>query len=86
MFRLALACGSGFGGQICEQGKGFFEINRQFLRRKAAVHKLLSLYCGKAAMNRWFSFAFGEIQSEILINCRCEASPFIKLKTSKTYD
>jgi len=44
------------------------------------------LYCGKAAMSRWFSFAFGEIQSEILINCRCEASPFIKLKTSKTYD
>ena len=63
-----------------------FEINRQFSRRKAAVHKLLSLYCDKVAMSRWFSFAFGEIQNEILINCRCKALPFIKLKTSKNYD
>jgi len=45
---------------------GIFEINRQFSRRKAAVHKLLSLYCGFAAMSRWFSSAFGEKQNEIL--------------------
>jgi len=38
------------------------EINRQFSRRKAAVHKLLSLYCDKVAMSRWFSFAFSEMQ------------------------
>ena len=57
-----------------------FEINRQFSRHKAAVHKLLSLYCGKAAMSRWFSFAFGEIQNEILINCWCKALPFYKIK------
>jgi len=29
-----------------------FEINRQFSRRKAAVHKLLSLYCDFVAMSR----------------------------------
>ena len=57
-----------------------FEINRQFSRREAAVHKLLSLYRSKAAMSRWFSFAFGEIQNEILINCRRKALPFYKIK------
>ncbi len=75
-----------FGGHFGKIIPRIFEINRQFSRRKAAVHKLLSLYCGKATMSRWFSFAFGEIQNEILINCRCKALPFIKLKTSKNYD
>jgi len=37
MFRLALACGSGFGGQFREQIKGLFEINFQPSRHKAAV-------------------------------------------------
>jgi len=69
-----------FGGHFGKIIPRFFEINRQFSRRKAAVHKLLSLYCGKAAMSRWFSFAFGEIQNEILINCRCKALPFYKIK------
>jgi len=75
-----------FGGHFGKIIPRIFEINRQFSRRKAAVHKLLSLYCGKAAMSRWFSFAFGEIQNEILINCRCKALLFTKLKTSKNYD
>jgi len=57
-----------------------FEINRQLSRRKAAVHKLLSLYCGKAAMSRWFSFAFGEIQNEILQIVGVKALPFYKIK------
>jgi len=47
MFRLALACGSGFGGQICEQIKGLFEINFQPSRRKAAVHPANAGYCPK---------------------------------------
>jgi hypothetical protein len=50
-----------FGGHFGKIIPRIFEINRQFSRRKAAVHKLLSLYCGKAAMSQWFSFAFGEI-------------------------
>jgi len=57
-----------------------FEINRQFSRRKAAVHPATAGYCGKAAISRWFSFAFDEIQNEILINCRCKALPFYKIK------
>src|SRR3989344_4268153 len=55
-----------FGGHFGKIIPRIFGINRQFSRRKAAVHKLLSLYCGKAAMSQWFSFAFGEIQNEIL--------------------
>ena len=81
--RLARGFAPRFGGHFGKIIPRIFEINRQFSRRKAAVHKLLSLYCGKAAMSRWFSFAFGEIQNEILINCRCKALPFIKLKTYK---
>ena len=69
-----------FGGHFGKIIPRIFEINRQFSRRKAAVHKLLSLYCDFVAMSRWFSFAFGEIQNEILINCRCEALPFYKIK------
>ncbi|MDD3134427.1 MAG: hypothetical protein PHQ51_07475 [Synergistales bacterium] len=66
-----------FGGHFGKIIPRIFEINRQFSRRKAAVHKLLSLCCGKAAMNRWFSFAFGEIQNEILRNCRCKSVAFL---------
>ena len=69
-----------FGGHFGKVIPRIFEINRQFSRRKAAVHKLLSLYCGFAAMSRWFSFDFSEIQNEILINCRCKALPFYKIK------
>jgi len=64
--RLARGFAPRFGGHFGKIIPRIFEINRQFSRRKAAVHKLLSLYCGKAAMSRWFSFAFGEIQNEIL--------------------
>jgi hypothetical protein len=39
LFRLALACGSGFGGQFREELPRFFEINFQPSRRKAAVHE-----------------------------------------------
>jgi len=78
--RLARGFASRFGGHFGKIIPRIFEINRQFSRRKAAVHKLLSLYCGKAAMSRWFSFAFGEKQNEILINCRCKALPFYKIK------
>ncbi len=78
--RLARGFAPRFGGHFGKIIPRIFEINRQFSRLKAAVHKLLSLYCGKAAMSRWFSFAFGEIQNEILINYRCKASPFYKIK------
>ena len=37
-----------FGGHFGKIIPRIFEINRQFSRRKAAVHKLLSLYCGKS--------------------------------------
>jgi hypothetical protein len=66
-----------FGGHFGKIIPRIFEINRQFPRRKAAVHKLLSLYCSKAAMSRWFSLAFGETQNEILINCRCKSVAFL---------
>ena len=69
-----------FGGHFRKEMPRVFEINRQFSRRKAAVHKFNNLYCGFAAMSRWFCFAFGEIQNEILINCRCKALPFYKIK------
>ena len=75
-----------FGGHFGKIIPRIFKINRQFSRRKAAVHKLLSLYCGKAAMSRWFSFAFGEIQNEILQIVGVKRCLFIKLKTSKNYD
>ncbi|HPM08447.1 MAG TPA: hypothetical protein PKX30_01340 [Candidatus Pacearchaeota archaeon] len=75
-----------FGGHFRKEMPRVFEINCQFSRRKAVVHKFKNLYCGKAAMSRWFSSAFSGIQNEILINCRCKALPFIKLKTSKNYD
>jgi len=63
-----------------------FEINRQFSRRKAAVHPANAGYCGFAAMSRWFSFSFGEIQNEILQIVGVKRCLFIKLKTSKNYD
>ncbi|MCX6797169.1 MAG: hypothetical protein NTX98_01685 [Candidatus Doudnabacteria bacterium] len=63
-----------------------FEINRQFSRRKAAVHPATAGYCDKAAMSRWFSFAFGEKQNEILQIVGVKRCLFIKLKTSKNYD
>ena len=75
-----------FGGHFGKIIPRIFEINRQFSCRKAAVHKLLSLYCGKAAMSRRFSFAFGEIQNEILQIVGVKHCLFIKLKTSKNYD
>ena len=65
-----------FGRHFRKEMPRVFEINRQFSRRKAAVHKFKNLYCGKAAMSRWFSSAFSGIQNEILINCRCKALPF----------
>jgi hypothetical protein len=78
--RLARGFAPRFGRHFRKEMPRVFEINRQFSRRKAAVHKFKNLYCGKAAMSRWFSFAFGEIQNEILINCRCKALPFYKIK------
>ena len=68
-----------FGGHFRKEMPRVFEINRQFSRRKTAVHKQ-SLYCDFVAMSRWFCFAFSEIQNEILINCRCKALPFYKIK------
>ena len=69
-----------FGRHFGKIIPGIFEINRQFSRRKAAVHPANAGYCGFAAMSRWFSFAFGEIQNEILINCWCKTLPFYKIK------
>jgi len=78
--RLARGFASRFDGQFGKIIPRLFERNGKSPRRKAAVHKLLSLYCGFAAMSGWFSFAFGESQNEILLNCRCKALPFSKIK------
>jgi hypothetical protein len=75
-----------FGGHFGKVIPRIFEINRQLSRRKAAVHPANAGYCGKAAMSRWFSFAFGEIQNEILQIVGVKRCLFIKLKTSKNYD
>jgi hypothetical protein len=69
-----------FGGHFRKEMPRVFEINRQFSRHKAAVHKFNNLYCGKAAMSRLFSSAFGGILNEILKNCRRKALPFYKIK------
>jgi len=81
--RLARGFAPRFGGHFGKIIPRLFEINRQFSRRKAAVRKLLSLYCGFAATSRWFSFAFGEIQNEILLNYRCKALPFSNIIKQK---
>jgi hypothetical protein len=69
-----------FGGHFRKEMPRVFEINRQFSRRKAVVHKFKNLYCDFAAMSRWFFSAFGGIQNGILINCRHKALPFYKIK------
>ncbi len=78
--RLARRFAPRFGRHFRKEMPRVFEINRQFSRCKAAVHKFKNLYCAKAAMSRWFSSAFSGIQNEILINCRCKALPFYKIK------
>ena len=55
-----------FGRHFRKEMPRVFEINRQFSRHKAAVHKFKNLYCGFAAMRQWFSSAFGGKQNEIL--------------------
>jgi len=55
-----------FGRHFRKEMPREFKINRQFSRRKAAVHEFRNSYCDLVAMSRWFSFAFGEIQNEIL--------------------
>jgi len=77
--RLARGFAPRFGGHFGKIIPRLFERNRERARRKAAVHKQ-SLYCGRAAKSRWFSFAFGESQNEILLNCRCKALPFSKIE------
>ena len=78
--RLARGFAPRFGWHFGKIIPRIFEINRQFSRRKAAVYKLLSLYCGFAARANGFSFALRESQNEILLNCRCKALPFSKIK------
>ena len=60
--RLARGFAPRFGGHFGKIIPRIFEINRQFSRRKAAVHPANAGYCDLVAMSRWFSFAFGEIQ------------------------
>ena len=78
--RLARGFAPRFGRHFGQIIPRIFEINRQFSRRKAAVHKFKNLYCDLVAMSRWFSSAFSGIQNEILINCWCKALPFYKIK------
>ena len=77
--RLARCFAPRFGGQFGKIIPRFFEQNGKSPRRETAVHKQ-GLYCGEAARVDGFSFAYGEIQNEILLNCRCKALPFSKIK------
>jgi hypothetical protein len=63
--RLARRFAPRFGWHFRKIIPGFFEFYGERARRKAAVHKLLSLHCAKGARADGFSFAFSESQNEI---------------------
>ena len=60
-------------GSFARKLKGFL---KSISSRPAARRRFTNeIYIARRAMSRFFSFAFGERQSEILLNCRC-AFPF----------
>ena len=60
-------------GSFARKLKGFL---KSISSRPAARRRFTNKICiARRAMSRFFSFAFGEKQSEILLNCRC-AFPF----------
>jgi len=74
--RLARCFAPRFGGHFGKIIPRFFERNGQRARRKAAVHLAKRDIAAEPQRADGFSFAFGESQNEILLNCRCKALPF----------
>ena len=61
-------------GSFARKLKGFL---KSISSRPAARRRFTNEICfAQKAMSRFFSFAFGERQSEILLNCRCGISFF----------
>ena len=61
-------------GSFARKLKGFL---KSISSRPAARRRFTNEICfAQKAMSRFFSFAFGERQSEILLNCRCGVSFF----------
>ena len=61
-------------GSFASESKGFL---KSISSRPAARRRFTNKICiARRAMSRFFSFAFGERQSEILLNCRCGVSFF----------
>ena len=61
-------------GSFASKLKGFL---KSISSRPAARRRFTNEICiARRAMSRFFSFAFGERKSEILLNCRCKVLPF----------
>jgi len=67
-------------GTFASKSKGFL---KSISSRPAARRRFTNKICiARRAMSRFFSFAVGEKQSEILLNCRCGVS-FFQLQLNK---
>jgi len=67
-------------GSFASKSKGFL---KSISSRPAARRRFTNKICiARRAMSRFFSFAVGEKQSEILLNCRCGVS-FFQLQLNK---
>ena len=61
-------------GSFASRAKGFL---KSISSRSAARRRFTNeIRIAQRAMSRFFSFAFGERQSENLLNCRCRRFPF----------
>jgi len=65
-------------GSFASKLKGFLKSIESFCWLIWRFANLKNLLCFEKTESRFFSFAFGERQSEILLNCRCKALPFSK--------
>ena len=71
-------------GSFASRAKGFL---KSISSRSAARRRFTNeIRIAQRAMSRFFSFAFGERQSEILLNCRCGVSLFQLQLRNKNYD
>ena len=71
-------------GTFARKSKGFL---KSISSRSAAKQRFTNkIRVARRAMSRFFSFAVGERQSEILLNCRCGVSLFQLQLRNKNYD
>jgi len=71
-------------GNFASKSKGFL---KSISSRSAAKQRFTNkIRVARRAMSRFFSFAVGERQSEILLNCRCGVSLFQLQLRNKNYD